>query len=265
MAENKKYYWIKLKTDFFDLPSIDWLLSQKNGCEYIVLYQMLCLKTANSDGDLTTKIGEMLIPYDVEKIVRDTKYFSFDTVAVALDLYKKLGLIYESQENCLTIANYENMIGCETKWAEKKRQYRENQKLLRQDNGQKVDNVRQENRDKILDIRDKSIDIDIDKEIDINAPSDLENHSMPAIELTLNDKSLYPVYENMIDEWKELYPNVDVMQELRKMKGWLNANPKKRKTKSGILRFINSWLTREQDKGYTQPKKETFNITKFDI
>ena len=99
----------------------------------------------------------------------------------------------------------------------------------------------------------------------INAPSDLENHSMPAIELTLNDKSLYPIYENMIDEWKELYPNVDVMQELRKMKGWLNANPTKRKTKKGILRFVNSWLTREQDKGYTQPKQETFNITKFDI
>lgn len=107
----------------------------------------------------------------------------------------------------------------------------------------------------------------IDKNINsyINAPSDLENHSMPAIELTLNDKSEYPVYQSMIDDWKELYPNVDVMQELRKMKGWLNANPTKRKTKSGILRFINSWLTREQDKGYTQPKKETFNITKFDI
>ena len=107
----------------------------------------------------------------------------------------------------------------------------------------------------------------IDKNINsyINAPSDLENHSMPAIELTLNDKSLYPIYENMIDEWKELYPNVDVMQELRKMKGWLNANPTKRKTKKGILRFINSWLTREQDKGCTHPKQETFNITKFDI
>ena len=68
--EDKKYYWIKLKTNFFDLPTIDWIMSQNNGCEYIVLYQMLCLKTANTDGKLVSQIGEMLIPYDIEKIVR---------------------------------------------------------------------------------------------------------------------------------------------------------------------------------------------------
>jgi len=44
-------------------------------------------------------------------------------------------------------------------------------------------------------------------------------------------------------------PAVDVMQELRKMKSWLDSNPRRRKTKQGILRFANSWLTREQDKG----------------
>ncbi len=52
----------------------------------------------------------------------------------------------------------------------------------------------------------------------------------------------------MVDEWNELYPNVDVLQELRKMKCWSNANPAKRKTKKGIQRFINAWLSREQDK-----------------
>lgn len=69
------------------------------------------------------------------------------------------------------------------------------------------------------------------------------------ITLTLNDKSEYPIFDKNIAEWKELYPNVDILQELRNMKGWLNSNPTKRKTKSGILRFINSWLAREQNKG----------------
>lgn len=98
-------------------------------------------------------------------------------------------------------------------------------------------------------------DIGLNKDIDIyTAQSDFENHSMPAvveasvITITLNDKSEYPIYKNMIDEWKELYPNVDVEQQLKCMKGWCNANPTKRKTKRGILRFINAWLTREQDK-----------------
>ena len=81
------------------------------------------------------------------------------------------------------------------------------------------------------------------------AQNDLENHFEPSvIQLTLNDKSLYDVSKNDFDEYEELYPNVDIMQELRKMKGWLNANPTKRKTKRGIKRFINNWLSREQDK-----------------
>lgn len=132
MAE-KRFYWIKLKTDFFSLNEIDFLLSQKNGCEYVVLYQMLCLNTANSQGSLMTKIGEMIIPYDVEKIVRDTKYFDFDTVAIALELFKKLGLVYESDNEILRITNYSEMVGSEVanSNAQRQRKYRERQKQLK--------------------------------------------------------------------------------------------------------------------------------------
>lgn len=74
--------------------------------------------------------------------------------------------------------------------------------------------------------------------------------SVPAvIELILNDKSAYPITQKDIDEWTNLYPAVDILQELRKMRGWCDSNPTKRKTKQGIKRFINSWLAREQDKG----------------
>ena len=166
--EDKKYYWIKLKTNFFDLPTIDWIMSQNNGCEYIVLYQMLCLKTANTDGKLVSQIGEMLIPYDIEKIARDTKYFSNDTIRVALELFKSLGLIYVSDDNTMTISNYDEMVGCESQWAEKKRLYRQKHKQIEgQQQGQIEDNVRQEYRDKRLEIRDKSIeyrDKSVDKE-----------------------------------------------------------------------------------------------------
>lgn len=69
------------------------------------------------------------------------------------------------------------------------------------------------------------------------------------IELPLNDGSTHSVTEKVVCELKELYPSADVEQELRNMKGWLNGNPTKRKTKTGINRFINSWLAREQNKG----------------
>ena len=39
------------------------------------------------------------------------------------------------------------------------------------------------------------------------------------------------------------------------MKSWLDSNPSRRKTKKGILRFVNSWLSKEQDKGRVQTNK----------
>jgi hypothetical protein len=68
------------------------------------------------------------------------------------------------------------------------------------------------------------------------------------IKLPLNDGSEYPVDENQLTNWKELYPSVDVRQELRKYKGWADAHPAKRKTRRGILGSVNSWLAKEQDK-----------------
>ena len=69
------------------------------------------------------------------------------------------------------------------------------------------------------------------------------------ITLTLNDKTEYPISCQKVKDYQELYPAVNIEQELRNMKGWINANPAKRKTKRGIDRFINSWLSKEQDKG----------------
>lgn len=68
------------------------------------------------------------------------------------------------------------------------------------------------------------------------------------IELILNTGELYPVSKSKADRWRQLYPSVDVSQELKNMAAWLENNPAKRKTKTGILRFCNGWLAREQSK-----------------
>lgn len=128
MAEKKRFYWIKLKENFFDLETIDWLMSQKNGCEYIVLYQKLCLLTANKDGRLAMQIGEMIIPYDVNKIARDTK-FSVDTVIVAMELFKKIGLIYEQDDGILKIPYVDELVGSETSSAKRVREHRQRKAL----------------------------------------------------------------------------------------------------------------------------------------
>lgn len=71
----------------------------------------------------------------------------------------------------------------------------------------------------------------------------------PVISLPLNDGTFFDVSENDRAKWSQLYPNVDVLQQLRNMAGWCDANPSKRKTRNRIKRFITSWLAREQDKG----------------
>ena len=76
----------------------------------------------------------------------------------------------------------------------------------------------------------------------------------PVITLPLNDGTEYPILQADVDKWAGLYPAVDVTQELRNMWGWLDANPTKLKTKKGVRRFINSWLSREQDKGGSAPR-----------
>ena len=166
MSEEKRYYWIKIKDSFMTSDKVDFLMSQDGGANYIVLYQMLCLMTLNTNGELSRKIGEIIIPYDKDKIVRDCKYFTKDTVIVALELFKKLGMIYEEQDGTLIISDFDNMVGSSKQDEHTKKLAAERQAKFRQKNKQKaIENVTvtQEITDEVTlnrntDIRDKILD-----------------------------------------------------------------------------------------------------------
>ena len=49
---DKKYYWIKLKEDFFEEDVISWIEEQEKGVYYSNFYLKLCLKAMNSEGRL---------------------------------------------------------------------------------------------------------------------------------------------------------------------------------------------------------------------
>jgi hypothetical protein len=71
---------------------------------------------------------------------------------------------------------------------------------------------------------------------------------LPAIAtLPLLSGQNYPIYSSMFDVWQAAYPAVDVKAELKKIHAWLMSNPTKRKTKSGMAKFINFWLAKEQN------------------
>lgn len=124
MSEQGRFYWLKLKVNFMTSETVDFLMSQDGGANYIVLYQMLCLKTINTGGRLSRQIGEVIIPFDEAKIQRDCKWFSIDTIRVAMQLYKKLGLIYEDVDGTLVIADHQSLIGSEGASAQRMRRMR---------------------------------------------------------------------------------------------------------------------------------------------
>ncbi len=76
----------------------------------------------------------------------------------------------------------------------------------------------------------------------------ITNNIIISVELPLIDGTLYQISEDKVKEWQQVYQALDVKNELEKMKCWLNANPKNRKTRKGVERFIVAWLNRSQDK-----------------
>lgn len=259
---DKRFYWIKLKTNFFEQDAIDFLLSQPNGSDYIALYLKLCTMTANTNGQLATQIGEILIPYDAQKIARDTKYFSVDTVMVAMELFKKLGLIYESSDNVLQIADYENMVGSSkmdehTKRlnAERQRRFRENQKAIGC-NVTVTDNVtlnsNAEYRDKSIEIRDKDKDICFDK-------SKPTKHKYGEYHHVLLD-------DNQYERLKKLYGN-SLDEHIRILDEYIETSGKKYKNHSLVIqkwvheRYLKDHKNNEHvqldSKFYTQESNQT--------
>ena len=265
---------MKLKEGFMTSDTIDYFMSQPEGANYVVLYQMLCLMTINTGGRLSRQIGEVIIPYDVEKITRDCKWFSADTVRIALNLYKAFGLIYEDVDGVLVIADHSDLVGSETDWASKKQRQRlGNRENVPTDVPTLVpENVPTDIRDRDIEIRDRDKSKEITKGGSGGNPPAPPSPAAPPPDpplysLPLIDGTDFAITKEQFDKWANLYQAVDVMKELRKMDGWLIANPRRRKTRSGVMRFINSWLAKEQDRGgsrqYTEGGAQNGNAEQY--
>lgn len=201
MATGKRYYWIKLKTSFMTSDAVDFLMGEKDGANYVVLYQMLCLKTINTGGKLERQIGEIIVPYDEAKIQRDCKWFSIDTIHVALNLYKKLGLIYVDNNGVLCLTGHADLIGSETDYAGQKRQQRLGKETFQSLPEAGVDNTMDNcvdgNVDSGVEIvhteieyRDRDKSIEIDKEFNLSISDDIDCRT---------DER-----QKVIDEWNSL-------------------------------------------------------------
>jgi predicted phage replisome organizer len=91
MSNKKRYYWLKLKEDFFDEDAMSWLEEQPNGKEYCLFYLKLCLKSLKGNGTLI---------YNIEKLSEITKT-NKDTVIIALQLLKRIGFVSEQDNGAI--------------------------------------------------------------------------------------------------------------------------------------------------------------------
>lgn len=80
-----------------------------------------------------------------------------------------------------------------------------------------------------------------------SAPEPADEQEPPVAMIPLADGSEFPVPASLASEYAAAYPGVDVAGELAQVRAWCLSNSRKRKTKNGILRFLNSWLDRAQN------------------
>lgn len=258
MADNKKYYYLKLKEGFFDSDDMKLLQAMKDGYVYSDILLKLYLQSLRQEGRLMYR---GIVPYTPDMIATITNH-QVGTVEKAMRIFEQMGFIEILDNGAIYMLDIQNFIGQSSSEADRKRSYRksiEAEKLRLFENNSGTNdrtNIGQMSDKTPPKIRDKSIENRDKKNINTFARSSGGQTSEPEADveaLILNDGSEWRPTEALFAEYVRLYPNVDVKQQFNVMRSWCLSNPKKRKTKRGITRFVNSWLTREQDKGYRRP------------
>ncbi len=296
MADNKKYYYLKLKEDFFDSEDMKLLQGMKDGYLY---------------SDILLKLYLMyrgIIPYTSDMIATVTKHQQ-GTVEKAMKIFEQMGFIEILDNGAIYMMDIQNFIGQSSSEADRRRAYRnaidtEKSLLMESDkmtnvvtnvttnDGQMSDKWIPENRDKRIENRDTENNIIFarspdkqDSALEENVEASVAGHVRPSPKtgagqqsnevqitkapeleadveaLVLNDGTEWRPTLALFAEYVRLYPNVDVKQQFNEMRGWCLSNPAKRKTRRGITRFVNSWLSRQQDRGAkcSAPVSSKFN------
>lgn len=120
----KKFYWLKLKDDFFDTEEIKLIENMENGKDYIIFLLKLRLKSINSEGLLNFK---GIMPYN-EKMLSTITNTNIDIVKSALEILQKLKLISIFDDGTIYMEQIKELIGSETNWKDYKAFQREIQK-----------------------------------------------------------------------------------------------------------------------------------------
>ena len=160
MSDNKKYYYLRLKDNFFDSDELKILESMKDGYLYSNILLKLYLRSLKNDGKLVVNDR---IPYNAEMLASVTGH-QIGTVKQALSIFKDLGLIDVLENGAIYMLDIQNFIGRGSSEADRKREYRQR---IESDRTNVLTNVRQ-----ISDKTPPEIEIEIELEKDIEIEKD---------------------------------------------------------------------------------------------
>lgn len=161
MAESKKYYWLKLKRDFFKRHDIRIIEEMPNGKDYILFYLKLLLESIDHEGNLRFSDA---IPYN-EQMLSVVTNTNVDVVRSAMKIFTELHMMDILDDQTIYMAEVDKLIGSETEWAKKKRLQRA-----------KEDNVPQLSSKCPTEIeKEKEIYTEIDTDVEVDAAAAEEN------------------------------------------------------------------------------------------
>ena len=163
MSDNKKYYYLRLKDNFFDSDELKILESMKDGYLYSNILLKLYLRSLKNDGKLVVNDR---IPYNAEMLASVTGH-QVGTVKQALSIFRDLGLIDVLENGAIYMLDIQNFIGKGSSEADRKREYRQR---IETDKTNVQTNLRQ--------ISEKSppeIEIELEKDIEIEKEKEIHS------------------------------------------------------------------------------------------
>jgi predicted phage replisome organizer len=199
VSDNKKYYYLKLKENFFDSEEMIILQNMPDGYLYSDILMKLYLRSLKNEGKLMFRD---LIPYTPTALAQVVRH-QVGTVEKALKVFQQLGLIELLDNGAIYMLDIQNFIGQSSTEADRKRDYRK-----------KIDGEIQllgQMSDKCPDKSPPEIELDIEKELELKLEKDIDiKPKKPVVKINFD---LYAQeYNNRCDN----LPKVKVVTEKRK-------------------------------------------------
>lgn len=241
MSDNKKYYYLKLKENFFDSDEMIILESMPDGVVYSNILLKLYLRSLKSEGRL---MFNERIPFNSTMLSQVTRQ-SIGDVEKAVQLFKELGLIEIMDNGAIYMTEIQNFIGRSSTEADRKREFRariESEKLGISYDGQMSGQMSDKNP--------PEIELEIEKELEIKIEK--EKKKKPTSKKSPLPRHKYGEYQNVLltddqlAKLKEEFP--DWEQRIENVSSYCESTGK---TYKNYYATIKSWAKKDkqQQKG----------------